>query len=45
MYSEVICLWFTKNSVFAAELNLKLKPQANNIRISKQYQNKPKFDI
>ena len=32
--SKVICLWFTKSSVSAAELNLDLKPQANNIRIS-----------
>ena len=27
-------LWFTKSGVFAAKLNLELKPQANNIRIS-----------
>jgi hypothetical protein len=27
-------LWFTKSSVSAAELNLELKPQANNIKIS-----------
>jgi len=26
-------LWFTKSSVSTAELNLELKPQANNIRI------------
>jgi hypothetical protein len=32
--SKVVCLWFTKSSVSAAELNLELKPQANNIRIS-----------
>jgi len=32
--SEVVCLWFTKSSVSTAELNLELKPQANNIRIS-----------
>jgi len=32
--SEVVFLWFTKSSVFAAELSLKLKPQENNIRIS-----------
>ena len=31
--SEVICLWFTKNSVSTAELNLELKPQANDIQI------------
>jgi len=30
----MVCLWFTKNSVSAAELNLELKPQANNIIIS-----------
>jgi hypothetical protein len=27
-------MWFTESSVFTTELNLKLKPQANNIRIS-----------
>ena len=32
--SKVVCLWFNKSSVSAAELNLKLKPQANNIRIT-----------
>jgi hypothetical protein len=32
--SKVVCLWFTKSSVSAAELNLKLKPQANDIKIS-----------
>jgi len=32
--SKVVCLWFTKSSVPAAELNLKLKSQADNIRIS-----------
>jgi hypothetical protein len=32
--SDVVFLWFTKSSVFAAELSLKLKPQENNIRIS-----------
>jgi NADH:ubiquinone oxidoreductase subunit H len=32
--SKVVCLWFTKNSVSTAELNLELKPQAHNIRIS-----------
>jgi hypothetical protein len=31
--SKEFFLWFTKSSVFAAELNLELKPQANNIRI------------
>ena len=30
----MVCLWFTKSSVSAAELNLELKPQENNIRIS-----------
>ena len=33
IYSKVFCLWFTKSSVSTAELSLKLKPQANNIRI------------
>jgi hypothetical protein len=32
--SKVVCLWFTKSNVFAAELNLELKPQAKKIRIS-----------
>ena len=32
--SKVVCLWFTKSSVSTAELNLKLKSQADNIRIS-----------
>jgi hypothetical protein len=32
--SKMVCLWFTKSSVSTAELNLKLKPQADNIRIS-----------
>jgi len=35
--SKVVCLWFTKNSVFAAELNLELKPQANYIKISPNF--------
>jgi hypothetical protein len=35
--SKVVCLWFTKSSVSAAELNLELKNS------SKIYQNKPKF--
>jgi hypothetical protein len=35
--SKVVCLWFTKSSVSVAELNLKLKPQANNIRISSNF--------
>jgi len=34
IYSKVVGLWFTKSSVSAAELNLELKTQANNIRIS-----------
>ena len=34
IYSKMVCLCFTKSSVSAAELNLKLKPQADNIRIS-----------
>jgi hypothetical protein len=29
---KVVCLFFTKNSVFVAELNLELKPQ--DIRLS-----------
>ena len=33
IYSKVFCLWFIKSSVSAAELNLELKPQANNIEI------------
>ena len=37
--SKVLFLWFTKSRISTAELNLELKPQAN------QYQNKPKFDI
>jgi NADH:ubiquinone oxidoreductase subunit H len=32
--SKVVCLWFTKSSVSTAELNLKLKSQADNIIIS-----------
>jgi hypothetical protein len=32
--SKMVCLWFTKSSVFTAELNLELKPQENNIKIS-----------
>ena len=32
--SKLVCLWFTNSSVSTAELNHKLKPQANNIRIS-----------
>jgi len=35
--SKVVCLWFNKSSVSAAELNLKLKPQANNIRITPKF--------
>ena len=34
IYSKVVCLWFTKSSVSTTELILKLKPLANNIRIS-----------
>ena len=34
IYSKVFYLGFTKSSVFAVELKLELKPQANNIRIS-----------
>jgi hypothetical protein len=32
--SKVVCLRLTKSSVSMAELNLELKPEANNIRIS-----------
>ena len=32
--SKLVCLWFTNSSVSTSELNLELKPQANNIRIS-----------
>jgi len=32
--SKVVCLWFTKSSVFEVELNLELKSQANNIIMS-----------
>jgi len=32
--SKVFFLWFTKSSVSTTELNLELKLQANNIRIS-----------
>jgi hypothetical protein len=35
--SKVVFLWFTKSSVFAAELNLKLKPQENDIKISPNF--------
>jgi hypothetical protein len=35
--SKMVYLWFTKSSVSAAELNLELKPQANNIRISPNF--------
>jgi len=31
---KVVCLFLTKNSVFVAELNVELKPQENNIRLS-----------
>ena len=37
MDSKLFCLWFTKSSVSVAELNLELKPQANNIRISSNF--------
>jgi hypothetical protein len=35
--SKVVCLWFNKSSVSGAELNLELKPQANNIRITRKF--------
>ena len=31
------CIWFTKSSVSPTELNLKLKPHANNIKISPNF--------
>jgi hypothetical protein len=33
IYSKMVCLCFTKSSVSAAKLNLKLKPQENDIKI------------
>jgi hypothetical protein len=35
--SKMVFLWFTKNSVSAAELNLKLKPQENDIKTSQKF--------
>ena len=32
--SKAVFLWFTRSRVSAAELNLELKPQINDIRIS-----------
>ena len=37
IYSKMDCLWFTKSSVSTAELNLKLKPQANYFKISPNF--------
>jgi hypothetical protein len=31
---KVVCLFLTKNSVFVVELNVELKPQENDIKIS-----------
>jgi hypothetical protein len=39
IYSKVFCLWFTKSSVFCGRIEPRIKTS------SKQYQNKPKFDI
>jgi len=35
--SKTVCIWFTKSSVSATELNLKLKSHANDIKISPNY--------
>jgi len=35
--SKMGCIWFTKSSVSATELNLKLKPHANDIKISPNF--------
>jgi hypothetical protein len=35
--SKMVCIWFTKSSVSATELNLKLKPNANDIKISPNF--------
>jgi hypothetical protein len=35
--SKLVCLWLNKNSVFTVELNLELKPQANDIKISPNF--------
>jgi hypothetical protein len=32
--SKVVCLWFTKSSVYAAELNLQFKPLEDNTIIN-----------
>jgi hypothetical protein len=34
---KVVCLWFNESSVYAAKLNLKLKPQAYDIKISSNF--------
>ena len=36
--SKMVCIWLTKSSVSATELNLKLKPLANDIKISPNYE-------
>jgi hypothetical protein len=35
--SKMVCICFTKSSVSATELNLKLKPLANDIKISPNF--------
>jgi len=35
--SKMVCIWFTKSSVSSTELNLKLKPHANDIKISPNF--------
>jgi hypothetical protein len=34
---KVVCLWFTKSSTSTVELNLELKSEANDIRISPNF--------
>jgi hypothetical protein len=35
--SKMVCLWFTRSSVFAAELNVELKSHAYDIKISPNF--------
>ena len=35
--SKMVYIWFTKSSVSSTELNLKLKPHANDIKISPNF--------
>jgi hypothetical protein len=35
--SKMVCIWFTKSSVSSTELNLKLIPHANDIKISLKF--------